>query len=276
MRATASPPRHLAPQPPPRHLAARPGAARRGSLLFELPVVAVVVIVAMSLLVVALNKRSQSSVAAPFIPNPVENPSPSTPPAAPPGATATTVPAQPSTSNDASGAGNLAINAGFESGLAGWQPSGGAHLEVTGAAHSGHQALAITATAAARADPGPGVITIDLGASEAQRAYDGTAWVRATTAGTIAEVDLIEFVGGQRLALDGVGVVLNDTAWHQIEVEHVTRLAGSLLAIEVVAPGLRQGDGLFVDDVQVRSRDAGVLRRSGQPAPPTTDMGPSQ
>ena len=253
MRATAPSPRHLASRPPSRHLPrhlASPPARRRGGLLFELPVVVVVVIVAMGLLVVALNKRSQSSVAAPFVANPVENPSPATPPASPP--SATTLAARPS----GTGA-NLARNASFERGLAGWQPSGGAHLAATGAAHRGQEALAITAPPGARAAPGPGVSTIDLGAAEAQRSYDGTAWVRATTAGTVAEVSLIEFAGGQRRARDGVGVVLNDTAWHPVGVEHVTHMAGSLLAIEVVAPGLRQDDGLFVDDVQVQPRSVG-------------------
>src|SRR5207249_1140472 len=73
----AAPPRHLSPRPPPRHLSPRPPHARRpSSLLFELPVVMIVVVVAMGLLVAALNKHTQSS-AAPFVPNSVENPSPS-------------------------------------------------------------------------------------------------------------------------------------------------------------------------------------------------------
>ncbi|HEX9343132.1 MAG TPA: carbohydrate binding domain-containing protein [Actinomycetota bacterium] len=265
----AAPPRRLEPRPPPRHLAPRPPRARRPSgLLFELPVVTIVVVVAMGLLVVALNKHTQSSVAAPFVPNAVENPSPSAPGAAPP--SATTLAARPSTSGSGGASSpNLVINAGFESGLDGWQPGGGAHLEVTGAARSGHAALAITAMAGSTADPG--VITIDLGTADAQRSYDGTVWVRATTPGTVAEVNLVEYVGGQRLALDGVGVVLTDTNWRQVEVEHFTHMAGSLLAVEVTAPGLRQPAGLFVDDVQVQPRGFGFMWRSGQPVPPTTD-----
>jgi len=270
MREAAPPPRRLAPRPPPRHLATRPPPARRrSSLLFELPVVTIVVVVAMGLLVVALNKHTQSN-AAPFVPTSVENPSPSAAGTAPP--SATTIAARPSTKGSGGGAAgpNLAINAGFESGLAGWQPDGGAHLEVTGAAHRGHSALAITAMPGATTDPG--VITIDLGAADAQRSYDATVWVRATTPGTIAEVNLVEYVGGRRLALDGVGVVLNDTSWRQVEVEHFTHVAGSLLAVEVVAPGLRQPAGLFVDDFQVQPRGFGFMWRSGQPVPPTTDM----
>jgi hypothetical protein len=266
----------LVPRPPPRHLAARPPRARRRSgLLFELPVVVIVVVVAMGLLVAALNKHTQSSVAAPFVPNSVENPSPSATGSAPP--SATTLAARPSTNGTGNRAGtgrpagpNLVINAGFESGLAGWQPDGGAHLEVTGAAHGGHAALAITAMPGSTADPG--VITIDLGAADAQRSYDGAVWVRATTPGTIAEVNLIEYVGGRRLALDGVGVVLGDTSWRQVDVEHFTHVAGSLLAVEVIAPGLAQPAGLFVDDFQVQPHDFGFMWRSGQPVPPTTDM----
>jgi len=262
----------LAPRPAPRHLAPRPPHTRRRSnLLFELPVVMVVVIVAMGLLVVALNKRTASSVAAPFVPNSVAGPATQAPPPAP--ASGTTLAARPSSGKGASPTSNLAANAGFESSLAGWQPAGGAHLELTGMAHSGHSALAITAGTGAGTGPDPGVITIDLGAAEAQRSYDGTAWIRATTPGTIAEISLIEYVGGQRLALDGVGVILNDTNWRQVEVAHFTHVAGSLLAIEVVAPGLRRPAGLFVDDIRVERRDFGFMWRSGQPAPPTTGTG---
>src|SRR6266700_2400632 len=234
-RSAPRPPRRLAPRPPPRHLAPRPPHTRRRSnLLFELPVVMVVVIVAMGLLVVALNKRTASSVAAPFVPNSVAGPATQAPPPAP--ASGTTLAARPSSGKGASPTSNLAANAGFESSLAGWQPAGGAHLELTGMAHSGHSALAITA-------------------------------------GTIAEISLIEYVGGQRLALDGVGVILNDTNWRQVEAAHFTHVAGSLLAIEVVAPGLRRPAGLFVDDIRVERRDFGFMWRSGQPAPPTTGTG---
>jgi hypothetical protein len=145
--------------------------------------------------------------------------------------------------------GNLVRNAGFEAGLTGWQPIGGARVDLADAAHEGGFGIRLTRGSA----PNPGVAYPTVTPTEAKGAmYLATAWVRASTPGLTGEIHLLEYVKGQRFAIFRSGLDLRDTRWHCLQVAQAVHVKGSTLGLELVAPGLPASDDLLVDDVTVR------------------------
>ena len=169
-------------------------------------------------------------------------------PATAPAARASSAGAPASSGTPAVGGGDLLANPGFEEGLDGWSAIGGAKLDLADESREGSLALSLT-TGGGRA---PGVSARHVTESEAHRSYTATAWVRATRPGTVAELNLVEFVGDRRLSTDTSGAVLPGGQWRRLEVTHVTHEPGSELAIEVVVPDLAQRAGVALDDLQVR------------------------
>jgi hypothetical protein len=169
-------------------------------------------------------------------------------PATAPAKTAPPSGATTSSGTPAVGGGNLLANPGFEAGLDGWSAIGGAELDLAGGPHEGSLALSLVAGTGAS----PGVTTRQVTESEAHRSYSASAWVRAAREGATAELNLVEYVGRQRLSTDTSGAVLTGGQWQRLEVTHVTHRAGSELAVEVVAPDLARGATLAVDTLQVR------------------------
>ena len=147
------------------------------------------------------------------------------------------------------GGGNLLANPGFEAGLDGWSALGGAKLDLVGDdSREGSLALSLTSGAGSA----PGVTARRVTESEAHRSYMASAWVKAARRGTTAELNLVEYVGAQRLSTDTSGAVLAGGQWQRLDVRHVTHESGSELAVEVVAPSLPQRTTLAVDAMEVR------------------------
>ena len=81
-------------------------------------------------------------------------------------------------------------------------------------------------------------------------------YVREWEAGpddTAPEVNLFELRGGQRFAVDTVGAVAGAGRWQRLDVSHDTHRPGATLALEILAPTLRRGTTLLVDDLTVRA-----------------------
>jgi hypothetical protein len=145
--------------------------------------------------------------------------------------------------------GNLVRNAGFEAGLAGWEPLGGARVDLADAAHEGGFGIRLTRGST----PNPGIAYPTVTATKAKGGmYLASAWVRASTPGLTGEIHLLEYVEGQRFAIFRSGLDLRDTRWHRLQVAQAVHVKGSTLGLEVVAPGLPAGAEMLVDDVTVR------------------------
>ena len=99
----------------------------------------------------------------------------------------------------------------------------------------------------------------DVTATKPHRSYVATAWFRAHPAGATVQVNLVEYVQGRRYSVDTGGVVLG-AGWDRLEVAHVVHRPGSRLGVEILAPDLKRGASLLVDDLAVVAHDASFMR----------------
>lgn len=177
------------------------------------------------------------------------------PPAADPPAAAPETSGAPPPTGRAGGDGNLVADPGFEAGLAGWRPIGGAPIERTAPARGGRWAAGFTATGAA--DQGmalAGVVRCTPG-----KRYAAAIWVRASRPETLLQVNVLEVVAGRRFAVDTVGAVLGDGRWQRVEVVHDAHRADADLAVELVLPRGSPRSTMLVDDLEVVARTASFM-----------------
>jgi hypothetical protein len=235
----------------PRHLAGPRTAALIGRNRSVAVVVALllvlVVAVAAGRAVSALGSRSAAQPAAPVTPTTAAS-VPSTPASAGAGASTTVAP-DSSTPTATTVPGNLVGNPGFESGFSGWQPIGGARVDLAGAAHEGASGVRLSRGST----PDPGIAYPAVTTTKAKGGlYVATAWVQATRPGITGEIHLLEYVHGRRFAVFRSGLDLRDRHWHSLQVAQLVHVKGSTLGLEVVAPNLPGRTDLLIDDVAVR------------------------
>jgi hypothetical protein len=175
----------------------------------------------------------------------------------PPQKTVTTVAAPTSTvaAKPAVKDSNLLGDPGFEAGLGGWRPIGGAEVKRVGSgrhgqwaarlvpARSGEQAMALASVL--RCKP--------------NKSYAAGVWVRATAPGVVVEVNLLEVVDRKRFAVDTVGAVLGDRGWQRLEVAHLVHRPGAPLGLEVVLPPGARRAAILVDDLEVVAHKASFM-----------------
>jgi hypothetical protein len=227
---------------PPRHLAPpiRVKTRARDHLLVESILAMVAIVITTAIVIGALLDRQDSSAAR--LPNLL-----------PPAPTTTRVAA--AASNPATAAaspvakGGPLADPGFEAGLEGWRPLGGAGLERVGGAREGDWAAQMTRGSARW----PGLSLADILKVKTLHVYHGTVWVRSTRPDTTVQVNLFEVLGGRRFAVDTVGAVVGER-WQRLEVAHEGHKAGAMLAVEILAPDLPGGAQLLVDDLGIKGR----------------------
>ena len=231
-----TPPRHLA--PPSR---TRPRARARDHLLAESILALVAIGITTVILIGSLLDRPESSAAR--LPN-LLPPAPTTTRAA------ATIPSPASTRpapepDD----GNLLADPGFEAGLAGWRPVGKAGLERAPDGRRGGWALHLTRGSARP----PGLVHPEVTILKVDRRYEAAVWFRSDKPGVEVQVNLFELRGGRRFAVDTVGAVAAAGAWQRLDVSHDAHRKGAVLAVEILAPNLKLGTDLLVDDLAVRA-----------------------
>jgi Carbohydrate binding domain len=232
-----TPPRHLA--PPQR---TRPKA--RDHLLVESILALVAIGLTTAIMIGTLLDRPESSAAR--LPN-LLPPAPTTTRAA------ATVPS-PASTRSAPDDGNLLADPGFETGLDGWRAVGGAGLERVADGRGGDWGLRLTRGSSRW----PGVLHGEVASLQPGRRYEATAWVRASRPGVEVQVNLLELRDGRRFAVDTVGAVAAAGQWQRVEVSHDTHRPGATLAVEILAPTLRRGTTLLVDDLTVRAASSSM------------------
>jgi hypothetical protein len=205
---------------------------------------AVAIVLTAGVVVGSLFNRSRSHEAAP---------SATDPPAAAPSTTAapvTSVPAKPRTTSPAG-----MVRVGFEDGLAGWRPINATRIQRASPAQEGRWAARFDGSGAR--DQGmalPAVLRCKPGKS-----YAASVWVRASRPGMLAEVNLLEVVGGRRYATDTVGAALEPGAWQRVEVVHLGHRPGAALAVEVVLPRGSPRASILVDELEVTAHKASFM-----------------
>ena len=228
---------------PPRHLAPPSGARPRARdhLLAESILALVAIAITTVILIGSLLDRPESSAAR--LPN-LLPPAPTTTRAA---AATTPSPAstRPAPEPDD---GNLLADPGFEAGLAGWRPVGGAGLERVGDGHQGDWGLRLTRGSSQQ----PGLLHPQVTRLKKDGRYEAAVWFRASRPGVEVEVNLFELRGGRRFAVDTVGAVARGGSWQQLDVSHDAHRPGASLAVEILAPTMPSGASLLVDDLAVR------------------------
>jgi hypothetical protein len=145
--------------------------------------------------------------------------------------------------------GNLLTDAGFEAGLAGWRPIGKAGLERVDQRREGSWALRMTRGSSRQ----PGALHAEVATMREGTRYEAAVWFRASHPGVEVQVNLFELRGGRRFAVDTVGAVATAGAWQRLDVSHDAHRKGAVLAVEVLAPNLKSGTDLLVDDLAVRA-----------------------
>jgi hypothetical protein len=235
----------------PRHLTSRP-PRERGAVLGQFLLIAITVVIGGLLAMAVTRHGDPAATETPVAPEASSQPTSPPPtagtPATAPAKAAPSGGATSSSGTPAVGGGNLLANPSFEAGLDGWSALGGAKLDLADDSREGSLALSLTSGAGAA----PGVTSRRVAESETHRSYTASAWVKAVRRGTTAELNLVEYVGAQRLSADTSGAVVAGGRWQRLDVRHVTHRAGSELAVEVVAPSLPQRTTLAVDALDVR------------------------
>jgi hypothetical protein len=145
--------------------------------------------------------------------------------------------------------GNLLSDGDFERDLGGWTPLGGASVERVGGGASGRWAVAVT--------PGEsrarlaGMARSGVATSRSDTTYEAIFWVRSRAGGQVI-LALREHAGGQVASSEEAGYTLPDAGWHQLAVEHHTRVPGSSLAVEIVGLDLPADGRLLVDAIDLQ------------------------
>jgi hypothetical protein len=238
--SSGSGPRHLAGPRTSALIARNRSLAVVGALLLVL-----VLAVAAGRAVSALGSRQS---AAPAVTPTTLAAVPSTPASAAPTAT-TAVPPDTTTPTATTVPGNLLGNPGFESGFDGWQPIGGARVDLADVAHEGGFGIRLSRGST----PSPGVAYPAVTSTRAKGAtYVATAWVQATRPGITGEIHLLEYLHGRRFAVFRSGLDLRDRHWHRLQVAQLVHVKGTTLRLEVVVPDLPGRTDLMIDDVAVR------------------------
>jgi hypothetical protein len=150
---------------------------------------------------------------------------------------------------------NLVAEVDFEAGLAGWRPIGGTRIGRASAARAGRWAASFTATGAAN----QGMAQHRLLRCRPNRSYAATIWVQANRPGVLVEVNLLEYVGGRRYAVDTVGAVLADRQWQRVEVAHLVHRPGATLAVEILVPRGSPRSRVVVDELRVVAHKASFM-----------------
>jgi hypothetical protein len=164
------------------------------------------------------------------------------------GATSTTGAAPNSTVGQGDGPRNLLANPGFEDGPQGWRPIGKARLTRSSDATEGGWSLRILADPTAA---GPVGITVpDVTLTKLHGRYHSNAWVRPSAPGTTVTIGLREYHDGRPVpGSNTLGWTVERAGWRQFGAIHVASLAGSRLALEIMARDLPPGGYLDVDQV---------------------------
>jgi hypothetical protein len=235
----------------PRHLAGSRASAliaRNRSLAVVVALLLVLVLaVAAGRAVSARGSRSAAEPAASVTPT-TAAPVPSTPASGAAGASTTVAP-DSTTPTATTVPGNLVGNPGFESGFDGWQPIGGARVDLADVAHEGGFGIRLSRGST----PSPGVAYPAVTTTRAKGAtYVATAWVQATRPGITGEIHILEYLHGRRFAVFRSGLDLRDRRWHSLQVAQLVHVKGTTLRLEVVVPDLPGRTDLMIDDVAVR------------------------
>jgi len=241
-----------------------PRPPRDENVAMELFLAVVALVLSVALIVGALTRHSGSGTAAI---SPAASPVPAAAPAAAPsqGAAASPAPTTMPAAKGGVGSGamtqmamggpNLIANPGFETGLDGWRPIGGATLRRTATAKEG----GFSASFATGATSNPGISFPSATRTAAKKNYSGTVWVYPAAPGTLIELRLVEYQNGQRLAVDTVGEQLDSAQWQPVQVVHLAHHPGDTLGIEVLAPGLPVGSPVLVDDASIQQKSGSYM-----------------
>jgi hypothetical protein len=230
---------------PPRHLA-QPRRSRTGArdhVVAEWLLAGVAVVLTAAVVVGSLFDRPRSEHALPAI--------------EPPAAVGTTVAAPTSTvaAKQAARSSNLLVDPGFEGGLAGWRPIGGAGLERAGSGRQGRWTARLVPTRPAD----QGMALGEVLRCKPNKSYAAAVWVRASQPGVLVQLNLLESVRGKRLAIDTVGAVLGNRDWQRLEVAHLVHRPGAALGLEVVLPRGSRRTTILVDDLEVVAHTASFM-----------------
>jgi hypothetical protein len=80
--------------------------------------------------------------------------------------------------------------------------------------------------------------------------YNATVQVKGLR-GQLVQIRLVESFGGQRVKATDTKAQLTDTTWREVGVQHQIVTDGSILGVEVTVTGIRPGQFIWVDNLQV-------------------------
>jgi hypothetical protein len=96
-----------------------------------------------------------------------------------------------------------------------------------------------------------GLARSGVATSRSDTTYEAIFWVRSRAGGQVI-LALRERAGGQVASSEEAGYTLPDAGWHQLAVEHHTRVPGSSLAVEIVGRNLPADGRLLVDAIDLQ------------------------
>ena len=157
----------------------------------------------------------------------------------------------------AQGGQNLVGNAGFEAGLTGWDRSNKYSIITLDAqSHRGGQAARLATRASERAVLSSK--TLPFPHTQARR-FVASAWVRTSSPSTQVRLRLKELDGQRLVDRDSRSLRLADDAWHRVAFRGSVSGSASAFRLKVIAPHLKPGQSLHVDDLVLTLQSPSAL-----------------
>jgi parallel beta-helix repeat protein len=148
--------------------------------------------------------------------------------------------------------GNLVGNAGFETGLSGWNTSGsdaGVSLARVAGGHSGSWAALLANTSQGNStctlNDSPNWVLTNQGGT-----YTASLWVKADSPGQTLKLRIREYAGSTLMAAPTVQVSLT-TSWRQVSVVHTPSVVGSSLDVNAYVSKAQPGTCFYADDISI-------------------------
>jgi Carbohydrate binding domain len=145
--------------------------------------------------------------------------------------------------------GNLVSNWSFEQDLRGWSAVGPATVSRELQGRTSGSAAAVRVLGGVPQRAGLALLKAVPSAQEGSR-YVASAWVRSTPPGLKVTLRLVTIGGSE--ASEAVTTTPPGDRWSRVTVTHTVAAAQSSLDLQIMAAGLRPGEALFVDEVELR------------------------
>jgi hypothetical protein len=151
-------------------------------------------------------------------------------------------------------ASNLVDNWSFEQDLRGWRRLGASRMDRAVGGHTSGSAARILPAMTTEGPGHPVRVGLEYAASAVPPGsrYVATAWVWTNQPGVEVELSVVAKAGRHEEAGTGRALTMPGGHWRRVSAAHRIAAAGATVGVRLLAPALRPGQVMLVDEVVLR------------------------